>query len=67
MATIQSSLISFAIDEGIEGAIAKAEKWRDSLEEMLEICHGDERDAVALLINATNMAILKLLELQAKG
>lgn len=50
MAGIAVNLQDFAEDEGLHSALAKAENWRDTLEEMQEICNTRQREACNTLL-----------------
>jgi dsDNA-binding SOS-regulon protein len=60
--SITGALHVFAVDEGSEAAIRKAEAWRDALEEMLEVSNAEEQGAVTLLLSQVREAITDILE-----
>jgi hypothetical protein len=62
---IVKALLDFAFDpdtgEGSHSAINKAEKWRDSLEEMLEVGNKNEQEACLILLQAVSKCFEKFL------
>ena len=57
MKDLTEALQDFAVDEGVHSAIVTAEKWRDSLEEMVEVCNRDQVEACNLLLKGINTFI----------
>lgn len=61
MRTIATSLVEYAADEGLGTAMDKAERMRDTIEEMLEITSGtSERIAGRVLLESVHKALTAL-------
>lgn len=60
---IRSQVLQFAEDEGRQSALDKLERWRDVLEEMMEVCEqGLESRACSFLLTEVRATITRLLE-----
>ena len=63
---IAQNLIEFGADEGNVGALAKAEKFRDALEEIGEIANPSQQQHVNELLAWVRVAIMRLIQRDVK-
>lgn len=53
--SIYTDLVEFAIDEGWDSALSKAEDWRDTLQEMQEIASVSQRQSITNLLGSLEL------------
>lgn len=53
--SLYNALTSFAKEEGWDAALAKAENWRDALEEMVEVASPCQKEAIDNLMGSLHL------------
>lgn len=61
---IANSLLDFAYDEGRTSALNKIDRWRDAVEEMMEVANPDQLRALSNIKNAVAFAASLLCDSQ---